>query len=148
MKPCYVFDICAEVYLEARGASDRVIGPLAIESPYKYVWRPDVLPRPVDYVADFYRAGQRALKAPRLRGRRRMFVLFYCELADYHAARARLGISELTWSDWRDDIRRIVGKELLRVGIFPPQRYFNRSAPALAASPPRDTVRYFRIGGE
>jgi hypothetical protein len=37
-----------------------------------------------------------------------------------------LGISELTWSDWTDEIRRRVGRELLCAGMFPPGRYFRQ----------------------
>jgi hypothetical protein len=127
MRPRDAFDICAEVYVNAKGAETRGIGPVRLECSWKYIWRPDVLPRPVEYVADFQRAGRRALGAPRWRGRLRMFLLHYCALVEYRAARARLGISELTWSQWRDDIRDLVGLELLRSGVFPPGRYFHES---------------------
>jgi hypothetical protein len=137
MRPCDVFDICAEVYVQARGAVERTIGPVRVEMPYRYLWRPDVLPRPVDYVADFYRAGRRALAAPRWRGRLRMFLLHYCELVEYPAARARLGLSELTWSQWRDDIRDLVGRELLRARVFPPGAYFHLLREEQRARSPR-----------
>jgi hypothetical protein len=35
-----------------------------------------------------------------------------------------MGLSELGWVNWTDEIRRDVGRELLRSRIFPPSRYF------------------------
>jgi hypothetical protein len=35
-----------------------------------------------------------------------------------------VGISELTWSQWAEEIRERVGRELLRAGLYPPGRYF------------------------
>ena len=53
-----------------------------------------------------------------------MFRVYYLGGADYHAARRHLGISEITWADWAEEIRRLVGRELTRAGVFPPSRYF------------------------
>ncbi len=53
-----------------------------------------------------------------------MFRVFYLGGAEYEAARRHLGISEFTWADWADEIRRRVGRELTRAGVFPPSRYF------------------------
>ena len=56
-----------------------------------------------------------------------MFRVYYLGGAEYHAARRHLGISELTWGDWADEIRRLVGRELTRSGVFPPSRYFQET---------------------
>ena len=53
-----------------------------------------------------------------------MFRVYYLGGAEYQAARRHLGISELTWSDWAEEIRHAVGKEVVRAGIFPPSKYF------------------------
>ena len=53
-----------------------------------------------------------------------MFRVFYLGGAEYAAARRHLGISEFTWADWADEIRRDVGRELMRCGLFPPAKYF------------------------
>jgi hypothetical protein len=53
-----------------------------------------------------------------------MFRVYYLGGAEYQAARRHLGISELTWADWAEEIRRRVGGELTRAGIFPPSKYF------------------------
>ena len=56
-----------------------------------------------------------------------MFRVYYLGDADYQAARRHLGISELTWQDWADEIRRDVGRELTRAGVFPPSKYFRET---------------------
>ena len=56
-----------------------------------------------------------------------MFHVYYIGGAEYQAARRHLGISEFTWADWADEIRRLVGRELTRAGVFPPSRYFREA---------------------
>ena len=56
-----------------------------------------------------------------------MFRVYYLGGADYQAARRHLGISELTWADWAEEIRRDVGRELTRAGVFPPSKYFRET---------------------
>jgi hypothetical protein len=56
-----------------------------------------------------------------------MFRVYYLGGADYHAARRHLGISESTWADWAEEIRRLVGRELTRAGVFPPSKYFRET---------------------
>ena len=51
--------------------------------------------------------------------------LYYLGGAEYHAARRQMGISELTWAQWAEEIRDRVGRELLRARLFPPGRYFH-----------------------
>jgi hypothetical protein len=66
---------------------------------------------------------QRPLRASRMA----MFRIYYLGGAEYQAARRHLGISELTWADWAEEIRRDVGRELTRAGVFPPSKYFRES---------------------
>jgi hypothetical protein len=66
--------------------------------------------------ATFFRASRMA-----------MFRVYYLGGADYQAARRHLGISELTWADWSEEIRRRVGRELTRAGVFPPSKYFRET---------------------
>ncbi|HLJ22785.1 MAG TPA: hypothetical protein VKT71_01675 [Candidatus Acidoferrales bacterium] len=56
-----------------------------------------------------------------------MFRLHYLGGAEYQVARKHLGITELTWADWGEDIRGRVGRELMRAGLFPPSRYFQEA---------------------
>jgi hypothetical protein len=57
-----------------------------------------------------------------------MFRVYYLGGAEYQAARRHLGITELTWADWAEEIRRRVGQELTRARIFPPSKYFREAA--------------------
>ena len=57
-----------------------------------------------------------------------LFRVYYLGGADFQAARRHLGISEFTWADWAEEIRRRVGKELMRAGLFPPSKYFQEEA--------------------
>jgi len=152
MLATFAFDVCHDVYLAAREAIDMKIPTLNAESSGKYQWRPDRMPRLAEYVCDFARAGERALGFNSFDGTRKgiqadgsrplttracptlfrasrvaMFRVFYLGGADYQAARRHLGISELTWADWAEEIRKDVGRELTRTGVFPPSKYFRET---------------------
>jgi hypothetical protein len=143
MLATFAFDVCHDVYRAAREVIDSKIPTLNLESSGKYMWRPDRAPRLAEYVADFARAGERALNG---RGpmnpsaarraspsygavrasRMVMFRVYYLGGAEYQAARRHLGISELTWADWAEEIRTRVGRELTRAKVFPPSHYFQK----------------------
>jgi hypothetical protein len=154
MLATFAFDVCHDVYRAARESIDTKIPTLSMESSGKYQWHPDRMPRLAEFVCDFARAGERALgggagadgrrhwlgivnvvgkgrqaeACPTVRASRMvMFRVYYLGGAEYQAARRHLGISELTWADWAEEIRRLVGKELTRSGVFPPSRYFRES---------------------
>ncbi len=67
-----------------------------------------------------------AVPGPLRASRLILFRMYYLGGAEYQATRRLLGISELTWSDWTDEIRTRIGRELLRSGMFPPSRYFRQ----------------------
>jgi hypothetical protein len=109
------------------------------------------MPRLAEYVCDFARAGERTLgfnsvegknggrqaayrelgaspsEKPLRASRMVMFQIYYLGGAEYQSARRHLGISELTWADWAEEIRRDVGRELARAGVFPPSKYFRET---------------------
>jgi hypothetical protein len=145
MLATFAFDVCHDVYCAAREVIDAKIPTLNMEASGKYMWRPDRAPRLAEYVADFARAGERALEgrgqlrsSTSLRAspssgflrasRMTMFRVYYLGGAEYHAARRHLGISEFTWADWADEIRTRVGRELTNAGVFPPSKYFLTSS--------------------
>jgi len=178
MLATFAFDVCHDVYRAAREVIDARIPTMNMESSGKYTWHPDRMPRLAEYVADFARAGERALgdagqaicvASARRDGKQRgnslrdralkrdslravggnggragqagvpvlwefkasrmaMFRVFYLGGADYQAARRHLGISELTWADWAEEIRMRVGQELASTGVFPPSKYFRISS--------------------
>jgi hypothetical protein len=140
------------VYRAAHEAIDTRVATLNAESSGKYQWRPDRMPRLAEYVCDFARAGERALGFNSVEGQIRgsqaayrelganppeksirasrmvMFRIYYLGGAEYQAARRHLGISELNWTDWAEEIRRDMGRELTRTGVFPPSQYFRERA--------------------
>jgi hypothetical protein len=145
MLATFAFDVCHDVYCAAREAIDTKMPTLNLESSGKYQWQPDRMPRLAEYVCDFARAGERALEfggrmgrasghgsqgycEMRRASRMAMFRVYYLGGAEYQAARRHLGISELTWADWAEEIRGLVGRELTRSGVFPPSRYFQQPA--------------------
>ncbi len=116
--------MCHEVYVHARQVLEQKLATVNPELSSKYLWRPDVRPKLSEYVADFALAGERALASPRVSSRLILFRVYYLGRAPYEKARKHLGISELTWSQWAEEIRDRVGRELLRSGLYPPGRYF------------------------
>src|ERR1051326_1501080 len=93
----------------------------------RFLWRPDIRPRLNEWVADFALAGQAALDGPEHASRMVMFRLFYLGLSPYDAARHFLGLTEMSWVKWSEDVRRRCGKELLYREMFPPRKYFRNA---------------------
>jgi hypothetical protein len=130
VKPELAFDVCWEVYRSARDVLEtkRGLSTLDWKEAREFLWRPDFRPRINEWVADFALAGQAALDGPELASRMVMFRLYYLGLAPYENARQFLGLSERSWVDWSDEVRRRCGKELLHRGMFPPRKYFINAA--------------------
>ena len=77
--------------------------------------------------------------APLRASRLVLFQMYYLGGAEYQAARRLLGISERTWAYWAEEIRHVVGRELLRKGMCPPSRYFKETGTRVpAGSGPKD----------
>ena len=129
VKPELAFDVCWEVYRGAREVLETKRGVCALnwQDTSKFLWRPDIRPKLNEWVADFALAGQAALDGPEHASRMVMFRLFYLGLAPYERARHFLGLSEMSWVKWSEEIRQRCGKELLRRGMFPPRRYFRNA---------------------
>jgi hypothetical protein len=72
--------------------------------------------------------GRQAEACPTGASRMVMFRVYYLGGAEYQLARRHLGISELTWADWAEEIRTRVGQELTRAGVFPPSKYFRETS--------------------
>ena len=150
------FLVCHEIYAAARELVNSRVPTTQLQSASKFLWRPDLRPRLVEYVADFARCGERALGAGRTGSERDvtaprrgawasggravrkvprasrliLFRMYYLGGAEYEAARHLLGLSERTWSDWAEEIRARVGAELIRAHMYPPGRYFRQATRA------------------
>ena len=129
VKPELAFDVCWEVYRGAREVLEakRGVSALDIADTGKFLWRPDIRPHLSEYVADFALAGQAALEGAEFASRMVLFRVYYLGLAPYERARPFLGLSEMGWTQWTEQIRRRCGKELLRRRLFPPRRYFQEN---------------------
>jgi hypothetical protein len=55
------FLVCHEIYAAARELVNSRVPTTQLQSASKFLWRPDLRPRLVEYVADFARCGERAL---------------------------------------------------------------------------------------
>jgi hypothetical protein len=130
IKPEFAFDVCWDVYRGAREVLETKRGVCALnwQDSSRFLWRPDIRPRLNEWVADFALAGQAALESPEYASRMVMFRLFYLALTPYDSARHFLGLTELTWSKWSEDVRQRCGRELLHRGMFPPRKYFSNAA--------------------
>ena len=130
VKPELAFDVCWEVYRGAREVLETKKGVCALnwQDSSRFLWRPDFRPRLNEWVADFALAGQAALDGPEHASRMVMFRLFYLGLSPYDTARHFLGLSEMSWVKWSEEVRRRCGQELLRRGMFPPRKYFSECA--------------------
>lgn len=128
IRPRWVFDILWDVYRTARFEIDDKGGLRALDvtdsRKDSRQFRPRVRPCLVDFSADFALAGEHALRNPHLASRLILFRVYYLGLAPYEHARHFVGISELTWAAWSEQIRDSVGSELMRRAMFPPRRYF------------------------
>ena len=59
------FLVCHEIYQAARELVNSRVPTTQLQSASKFLWRPDLRPRLVEYVADFACCGDRALGAER-----------------------------------------------------------------------------------
>ena len=77
-----------------------------------------------DYVADFDLAGRQALNQPGWEPKRRLFQTYYVDDTSYQGTLKLLRIRPGVFEYWSMEIRKCVGQELARRGIYPPDRYF------------------------
>jgi hypothetical protein len=124
MQPTEIFDICYVQYRSLRawlGRKTRAVDPKRPSS--GYLWRPERA-RAAEYIADFERIGERALRKPEWEGRRKLFRIHFVRRLEHRRARALVGVSEGTWDYWYREVKKTVGRACARSGIFPPGRYF------------------------
>jgi hypothetical protein len=130
VKPELAFDVAWEVYRSAKEVLEAKRGMSALrpEQSTNYLWRPDIRPRLNDWVVDFALAGKAALDGPDWASRMVLFRLYYLGLSPYDRTRHFLGLSEYSWVQWTEQIRKRCGGELLHRSMFPPRKYFTMAA--------------------
>lgn len=128
MKATEVFDECHGRYRGLREwlvDSTGSVRSLDFEKPSAgYLWRPDRA-RACDYVADFERIGRHALRRPEWKGRLKLFNVYFVRGAEYRRAIRLVGVAEGTFDYWYREVKRSIGAEFSRTGLYPPSRYFN-----------------------
>ena len=128
MKATEIFDECHGRYRGLRewlADSTGSVRSLDFEKPSTgYLWRPDRA-RACEYIADFERIGRRALRRPEWKGRLKLFNMYFVRGADYRRAVRLVGVSECTFDYWYREVKRSIGAEFSRTGLYPPSRYFN-----------------------
>jgi hypothetical protein len=142
MKAAEVFDACHSRYRGLREwlkDSSSSVRALGLDMPSSgYQWRPGRA-RACEYIADFERIGRHALRRPEWKGRLKLFNAYFLRGADYQRAIRLVGVSEGTFDYWFREVKRAVGAEFSRTGLFPPGRYFQSrgltAAERLACTP-------------
>jgi hypothetical protein len=128
MKATEIFDECHGRYRGLREwlvDSTGSIRSLDFEKPSAgYLWRPDRA-RACEYVADFERIGRHALRRSEWKGRLKLFNVYFVIGADYRRAIRMVGVAEGTFDYWYREVKRAIGAEFSRTGLYPPSRYFN-----------------------
>src|SRR5271170_6732022 len=128
MKATEVFDECHGRYRGLRewlADSTGSVRSLDFEKPSAgYLWRPDRA-RACDYVADFERIGRHALRRPEWKGRLKLFNVYFVRGAEYGRAIRLVGVAEGTFDYWYREVKRSIGAEFSRTGLYPPSKYFN-----------------------
>jgi DNA-directed RNA polymerase specialized sigma24 family protein len=120
MTPADIFDICLERVRTCQSKTVNAIRPdaCAKDGP------PRVGNQAAEYVADFELAGIRALKRqpPRLV----LFRLYYVAGTPYTKAIKLMKVKAGTFDWWAAEVKKTVGRELAKSGLFPPHRYGKR----------------------
>jgi hypothetical protein len=69
----------------------------------------------------------RAHRRPEWKGRLKLFEAYFVEGAEYRRAIGIVGVAEGTFDYWYQEVKRALGAEFSRTGLFPPARYFKHS---------------------
>jgi len=140
MKAAEMFDVCHARYRSLRewlADSTGSVRSLDLENPSPgYQWRP-TRARACEYVADFERIGRTALRRPEWKGRLRLFNVYFVRGTDYRRAVRLAGVAEGTFDYWYREVKRALGAEFARTGLFPPSAYFLKREDPTPAQPPR-----------
>jgi len=128
MKAAEIFDICYARYNGLRewlADSSGQVRALTMDTPSSgYQWRP-ARGRASEYVADFERIGRQALKRPEWKGRLKLLEFYFLQGVEYRRAITLVGVAPGTFDYWAREVKRTVGRECLRTGLFPPSRYLH-----------------------
>ena len=127
MNATEMFDDCHRRYrglCKLTADSDGSVRSLDMEKPSAgYQWRP-VHARACEYIADFERIGRHALRRPEWKGRLKLFNIYFVRGDEYRRAISVVGVAEGTFDYWYREVKRALGAEFARAGLYPTSRYF------------------------
>jgi hypothetical protein len=128
MKPKEVFEVCHGKYKGLRNwlqDSRGSVQSVDLDTPSAgYQWRP-CRGKACEFVADFERIGRRGLRRPEWKGRLRLFETYFLDGMEYNKARSEIGVAEGTFDYWYQEVKKTLGMEFSRTGLFPPSKYFH-----------------------
>ena len=127
MRSNEIFETCHHKYIGLRNWLQHSTGSLRsmdLEHPATaHRWRPE-RGKACEYVADFERIGRWRLRRPEWSGRLRLFEIYFIEGFEYQKARSAIGVPEGTFDYWYQEVKKTLGAEFSRTGLYPPSRYF------------------------
>jgi hypothetical protein len=143
MKPKEIFEVCHRRYKTMRGFLNGHVAALDWErSSEPYHWRPERA-RAEEYIADFERIAERALRRPEWRGRLKLFRIYFLRGFEYRRAITLCGVSPSTFDYWMAEVKKICGRAFARAGLFPPGDYFRKRGMAcVQAAAAADTEEF------
>jgi hypothetical protein len=128
MKSKEIFEVCHGRYKGLRNYLQNATGAVKsvdLDMPSAgYQWRPN-RGKACEYVADFERIGRQGLRRPEWKGRLRLFETYFVGGMDYTKARSEVGVAEGTFDYWYQEVKKILGAEFSRTGLYPPSKYFH-----------------------
>lgn len=123
MRPQEIFEVCLDQVREYQALEDRVTA--IRQDACAKGGEPLVGNLLAEYVADFYLVGRRVLQPwPK---KLRLFEVYYLNNVPYTKALKKLQVRPGVFDGWCAHIKQSVGKELAKVGLFPPRKYRERS---------------------
>jgi hypothetical protein len=149
VKAVEIFDSCHGRYRGLREwltDSAGQVRSLDLEKPSSgYQWRPD-RGRACEYIADFERIGRHGLRRAEWKGRLKLFDIYFVGGMDYRTSIRLVGVAEGTFDYWYREVKRALGAEFSRTGLFPPARYFHSTA--YERTQPKSELRIFPAAAE
>jgi hypothetical protein len=128
MKTTEIFEVCHARYRGLRqwlADSTGAVRSIPLDTPSSgYQWRPGRA-RACEYVADFERIGRHALRRPEWKGRLQLFDVCFLRGTEYRRAISLVGVAEGTFDYWYREVKRALGSEFSRTGLYPPSHYFH-----------------------
>lgn len=123
MRPADAFEITHERYQQCKQLTVKLgaINPAACAK--QETQRAPQITKVMAFCLDFELAGGKALKGHQKR--LLMFQFHFCGQGDKERTKKALRIGESTFWYWSGEIKKAVGRELRKRGLYPPGNYFN-----------------------